>query len=66
MAYTATYESADLDDIAIDIAGTFLAGLAEQAGVIVGLMILGIIIVLVIDLMTGMFGIINFFRKKAK
>ena len=66
MAYEATYTSGDVDDIAIDIVGTFMAGLAENAAIIVTLIVIALIVVLAVDLMKGTFGIVAFFRGKGR
>ena len=47
MTYNASYTSDDYDDIIFDLSGTILAKLTENAGLIVTVIILGLIVVLV-------------------
>ena len=63
MAYTATYAIADLDDIIIDIVGKFLAAFGDQAAVLAGLIVLGIMIAILLHLFGGLGGMIGAFRK---
>ena len=62
LAYTAKYTASELGDMAIDIVGGLLNGLAENAGTIGKLIVIVLIIVLVVDLLTGVFGIFSFIR----
>jgi len=57
MSYTATYTAGDFDDILFDLLGTFVSALTENASVLAMLIIASIIVVLVIDLLKGTFGI---------
>lgn len=66
MAYEPIYTSSDLAPLIFDIVGQFMAGIATNAGLIVTLLVLTIIIVLVVDLLTGVFGIIGTVKKIAK
>lgn len=60
MAYTPTYTSGDLSPIAFDLVGTFMAGLTGEAGVMVQLIVLAIIM----GLITGVIGSIFLLIKK--
>lgn len=62
MTYTAKYSAADLGAMAIDVVGGIFSGLAENASVIGGLIVIVIIIALIVDLLTGVFGIFSFIR----
>ena len=62
MAYTAQYNATDLGEMAIDIVGGILGGLANNATTIGSLIVIVLIIVLVVDLLTGVFGIFSFVR----
>jgi hypothetical protein len=66
MAYTPVYSSTDLAPLVFDIVGQFMAGIASNASLIVTLLILTIIIVLVVDLLTGVFGIVGKVKGLAK
>ena len=57
MAYTASYTATDLGNMAIDVAGAFLNALAQNAGAIAVLIVIGFIVVIVSDLIWGIFGI---------
>jgi len=57
MAYTAHYNATDLGNMAIDVAGAFLNALATNAGAIGVLIVIGFIVVIVSDLIWGIFGI---------
>lgn len=62
MAYVPTYTSGDIAPLVFDLVGQFLAGITSQAAVIVLLIVVTIIIGLVVDLLTGVFGIVKFVR----
>lgn len=62
MTYTAVYTASDLGNIAIDIVGGILVGLANNSTTIGSLIVIVIIIVLVVDLLTGVFGIFSLIR----
>ena len=62
MAYTAVYAGSDLGTMAIDIVGGVLNGLAINATLLGTLIAITVIIVLVVDLLTGVFGIFKFLR----
>jgi len=70
MAYTATYDSADLAPITFDLVGTFMAAITGQAGVIAQLIVLSLIIALVTGVLAAILGIFNvgpfagFFKRK--
>lgn len=65
MAYTPTYESADLVPIVFDFVGQVLAGLAGNGAIIVGLVILALILELTTGVISKMFGgLLGSFRKK--
>jgi len=66
MAYTPVYTSADLAPLVFDIVGQFMAGIANNSALIVTLLVLTIVIVLVVDLLTGVFGIIGTVKRIAK
>lgn len=66
MAYTATYNTTDLLNISIDIVGKFMAALGENAASIALLIIVTIIVALVVDLLTGVFGIVSFIRRQGR
>jgi len=65
MAYTAQYSGSDLGNLAIDVAGGLLNAIVQQIGVMGTLLVVGIVLVLITDLLTGVFGIFKFlgFRK---
>ena len=59
MAYTATYESADYDDIIFDLAGTVVAEVTSNASLLVTLIVLGMIVVLMRKTIKGSIGLIG-------
>lgn len=59
MAYTPVYTQGDMAPLVFDIVGQFLAGIASNAALIVTLLVLTIVVALVVDLLTGVFGIIG-------
>ena len=59
MAYVPTYTQGDLAPLIFDTVGQFLAGIASNASLLVTLIVLTIVIALVVDLLTGVFGIIG-------
>lgn len=61
MAYSATYSSADLDDIAIDLVGTILAVITQNATLLVTLIIVGYLIGVVTGVIRGAFNIFRGF-----
>ena len=62
MAYTASYSASDLGSMAIDLVGGILNGLASNAYTIGSLVVITVILVLIVDLLTGVFGIFSFIR----
>jgi len=65
MAYVPVYTQGDMAPLVFDIVGQFLAGIASNAALIVTLLVLTIVIALVVDLLTGVFGIIGKLRSIA-
>jgi len=65
MVYYNSYSGADLGQMAIDVAGGLLSAIVRQIGVLGTLLVVGIVLVLITDLLTGVFGIFKFlgFRK---
>jgi len=66
MTYTAVYAIADIDDIIIDIIGKFLAAFGDQAAIIAGLIVLGIVVAVALSLFGGVAGIMGMFKKFGK
>ena len=56
MAYTATYESADLDDIIIDAIAGLWAALADNAELLGLLVVIGLLVGMASGLFGKMFG----------
>jgi len=59
MAYTASYTSADYDDIVFDLAGTIIAEITSNAPLLVTLIVLGMIVVLLGKTMKGSLGLVG-------
>lgn len=66
MAYTSEYDGTDLANMGIDVGGAFLNGLVNQAGTLAIIIIAIIVIALIVDLLTGVFGIVNFIKGTSK
>lgn len=66
MAYTSQYSGGDIASMGIDVGGAFLNELVNQAGTLAVIIIAIIVIALVVDLMTGVFGIVKFIKGTAK
>ena len=66
MAYTSEYSGSDLANMGIDVGGAFLNGLVNQAGTLVVIIIAIIVIALIVDLLTGVFGIVGFIKGTAR
>ena len=66
MAYTAQYSGADLAAMGIDVGGAFLNGLVNQAATLAVIIIAIVVIAVVVDLLTGVFGIVKFIKGVAK
>lgn len=62
MAYTAQYTGNDLANMGIDVGGAFLNGLVAQAGTLAVVIIATIVLVVIVDLLTGVFGIVKFIK----
>jgi len=56
MAYSPTYEVADISAIVIDFIGTLMATMVDNAVILVTLIILGIIVYLTRDLIRNLIG----------
>jgi hypothetical protein len=66
MAYTAVYTGGNLASMGIDIAGGLLNAIVQQIGVIGVLIITIVVLALIVDFLTGIFGIFSFLRGKAR
>lgn len=66
MAYTSAYSGSDLANMGIDVGGAFLNGLVNQAGTLAVIIIAIIVIALIVDLLTGVFGIVKFIKGTAR
>jgi hypothetical protein len=66
MAYASEYDGTDLANMGIDVGGAFLNGLVAQAGTLAVIIIAIIVIALIVDLLTGVFGIVNFIKGTSK
>lgn len=66
MAYTAQYTGGDLANMGIDVGGAFLNGLVTQASTLAVIIIAIVVIAVIIDLLTGIFGIVRFIKGVAK
>jgi hypothetical protein len=66
MAYTAQYTGSDLANMGIDVGGAFLNGLVNQAATLAVVIIAIVVIAVVIDLLTGVFGIVRFIKGVAR
>lgn len=64
MTYSGTYDAADLPNIVFDIVGGFMAALASESGTLATLIVLSIVVVLAIDLITGVFGFFAMLRQQ--
>ena len=64
MAYTASYDAADLGTIIVDFIGNIFAELAAQGGEIGALLVIALILGLVLMVLDRMFGILGGVSKK--
>ena len=64
MAYTASYDAADLGTIIVDFIGNIFAELASQGGEIGALLVIALILGLVLMVLDRMFGILGGVSKK--
>lgn len=64
MAYTSTYVAGDIGNMIVDVIGGVFNGLALNATTIGTILVFGLIVILAVDLLTGIFGIFKAFRRK--
>lgn len=56
------HKAADVGPISIDVAGVLLVGIADNIGVIAGILVATLVVIILVDLITGVFGLVNAIR----